>query len=79
MSARFNFGMKEQPDYNPYGTSFTERQQRIIFGLPVSGLKLQEITIIMRKAEKLDMPELAEAVYDMYEEAITGRPPPTHL
>ena len=69
---RFNIGMKQNPEYNPYGKSFTERQMQIICGLPVDRLKRQEITIIMKKAEKMGMPSIADRVYELYEEMYTG-------
>jgi len=78
MGARFNFGKKEDAEYTPYGSEFTMRQKRIIFGLPVDGLRLQEISIIVRKAKKLDMPDVAEMVFDRYEEMFTGRSPPKY-
>jgi len=78
---RFNIGMKEDPDYNPYGTSFTERQMQIICGVPVDNLKKQEISIIMKKADKMGIPSIAERVYVLHEEMYTGpkvKPKYTH-
>lgn len=78
MGARFNYGQREEMGYNPYGTVFTPRQERIILGLPVNGLRTQEITTVIRKAEKLELLELSETVFDMYEEILTDRVPPKH-
>ena len=55
MTARFRFGEKEEPNYNPYGTVFTDRQQAIINGDIVRNLKKTEVTKIIRKAEKLEL------------------------
>ncbi len=70
--ARFTFKNKEDEDYNPYGSRFTERQLKIINGIPVENLRTTEITIVMRKAEKLGWPEIAEQVWDLYEDEIMG-------
>lgn len=63
---------KDDKNYNPYGTRFTERQLKIINGIPVENLKTTEITIIIRKAEKLGWPEIAEQVWDLYEDKVMG-------
>lgn len=54
-------------DDKNYGTGFTERQQNIIDGLPVNNLRNSEIGLIIKKAEKLGMDELAMDVYSAYE------------
>ena len=72
MAARFKIGVKEAPDYNPYGTIFTDRQQAIINGEKVDNLRRTEISTIIRKAEKLELFTLAENVFCLYEELLTG-------
>lgn len=70
--ARVNFKNKDDENYNPYGARFTERQLKIINGLPVENLRTAEITIVIRKAEKLGWSEIAEQVWDLYEDEIMG-------
>ena len=72
MPAFFKIGVKEDPNYNPYGTVFTERQQAIIRGENVNRLTTTEITKVIRKAEKLGNVELAEKVFCLYEAMLTG-------
>ena len=69
---RFKTNNKEDSSYNPYGKKFTERQLQIIEGVPVEGLRSTEVTIVMRKAEKLGRDDIADAVYIRYEEMISG-------
>lgn len=73
MGALFNYHKKFKPDYNPYGAYFTERQERIIFGEPVNRLRKKELTTIMRKAEKLGVPTIAESVYVTYKYIFVGK------
>lgn len=72
MAARFSFKPKSNPNYNPYGSSFTERQQAIIDGQDVEDLRRNEVTKIIRKAEKMNRFELAEEVYCLYENFLSG-------
>lgn len=72
MSAFFKIGVKEDPNYNPYGTVFTERQQSIIRGETVNRLTTTEITKVIRKAEKMGNIKLAENVFCLYEGLLTG-------
>lgn len=70
--ARFNFGVKESPEYNPFGRTFTERQEQIIRGVSQDTVTKNQLTVIMRKAEKLGCPEVAQQIYEMYEAVFTG-------
>ena len=72
MGAFFKIGVKEDPNYNPYGTVFTDRQQAIINGEFVENLRKTEVTKIIRKAEKLELFDLAEDVFALYERMLTG-------
>lgn len=49
------FVNKDAPDYKPnYGSKFTERQQMILSEqIPLNQFRLNEITIILHKAEEL--------------------------
>ena len=78
VGARFNYHKKGNNEYNPYGSEFTERQKQIIRGEPVDGVRMQEVTVIMRKAEKLGLYVIAEMVYEQYMEAYTGKTPPKY-
>ena len=68
MYAQFNYHKKNDPDYNPYGEVFTKRQMDIILGNPVDKLRKGELTVIIKKAEKLGMPSIAEDVMSKYDE-----------
>lgn len=69
---RFNFTNKEDINYNPYGKKFTERQLRIINGQTVDKLRLNEITKVIKKAEKLGDESLAMEIFELYEDMIMG-------
>jgi len=77
-AARFNYHKPREDGYNPYGANFSSRQKEIIWGFPVDRLKMQEISVILRKAERLGLNSVYEMVYDRYEEMITGRSPPKY-
>jgi len=72
----FNYGKQEDELYHShrscftdeklYGTVFTPRQQAIIDGEFVPNLKGNEITTIIRKAESLELYDIAESVYEDY-------------
>ena len=72
MSAFFKIGVKEDPNYNPYGTVFTERQQAIIKGEKIDNLNKNEVTKVIKKAEKMGCFNIAENVFCLYEEMLTG-------
>jgi hypothetical protein len=57
---------------NPYGTKFAKRQIDIINGIEVENLKRTEVTIVIRKAEKLGHYDIAESVWERYEDFMTG-------
>lgn len=65
---KFKFDKKD----NPYGTKFTKRQIDIINGAEVENLKRTEVTIVIRKAEKLGHYDIAENVWELYEDYMTG-------
>ena len=65
---KFKFNNRE----NPYGTKFTKRQIDIINGVPVDNLRRTEVTIVIRKAEKLGHYDIAEKVWELYEDYMAG-------
>jgi len=69
----FRIGAKIDPNYNPYGTRFTHRQDEIILGVKHNSVRRNELSIIMRKAEINGYYEIAEQVYEMYEDVIIGK------
>lgn len=70
---QFRYHKKNNPDYNPYGTKLTERQERIIRGVDIYSVSLGEINTLINKLEKLGDSETAMLVYEMYEELIAGK------
>lgn len=69
MDARV-FVNKDSPDYRPsYGKTYTERQLRILNEeIPLEEIRLNEITVIMRKAESLGDDEklaIARVLYNV--------------
>lgn len=65
---RFNFVIKESPDYRPnYGKTYTERQLNILAGtIPLEDVRINELAIIKNKAFQmgdLETYETAEALY----------------
>ena len=46
--AQFGYHKKFDDNYNPYGTVFTERQERIIRGVDIKTVRLNELTIIIK-------------------------------
>lgn len=67
-----------EPDYNPYGTKFTDRQNEIIKGVDPSSIKLSELIVIMKKARINGFDEIAEQIYEMYEDKIVGKEKPKY-
>lgn len=70
---QFRYHRKNDPNYNPYGTRLTERQERIIRGVDINSVSLGEINTLINKLEKLGDSETAMLVYEMYEELIAGK------
>lgn len=68
MDARV-FVNKDSPDYKPnYGTQYTKRQQMILNELiPLDQVRLNELTIIIRKAEAMEDTETAAAAQILYD------------
>ena len=64
MGAIFRYINRDDPDYNPYGTVYTERQNKILSGeIPVDSISTTELTKLRRKAEvigDLSNAEIAE-------------------
>jgi len=67
---RFRYHEKFEPDYNPYGNTLTERQQRIIRGIDIHSVSKNELTVLIRKLEKMGDEESLLLVYDMYDELL---------
>ena len=67
---RFRYHEKFDPTYNPYGTELTERQQRIIRGMDIYSVSRNELTVLMRKLEKMGDEETLFLVYEMYDELL---------
>ncbi len=65
-----SFVNKDDPNYKPnYGTKYTERQLAIIAGeLPLESLRLNDLQIIIRKAEGIGDIDTADKVQEMYNE-----------
>ena len=65
---RFNIGKdKLAPSFNPYGTTYTERQLAILNGdISLDAVRLVELTILLRKAEKLDDGAATELASQLY-------------
>ena len=76
--AQFRYHKKFEEDYNPYGTVFTERQDRIIRGVDINTIRLNEIKVILKKAERMQNDEIAMQVVEMYEELLFGREKPRY-
>ena len=53
-------------DHKFYGTAFTERQQRIIDGEKVDGLRRLDVSVVINKAEAFGLYDIAEKVYSNY-------------
>ena len=51
---------------------FTERQNAIIQGQKINDISRKDILAIIKKAERLELHNLAEDVFSLYEEEITG-------
>ena len=67
MDARV-FVNKDSPDYKPnYGSQLTNRQQMILKEeIPLDQVRVNEITVIIRKAEAMDDMETAAAARILY-------------
>lgn len=53
-SARFSFRDKNAPDYNPFGTTYTERQEGILNGtVSLDSIRLTELAVLIRKAANI--------------------------
>lgn len=67
---RFNvWANKIAPDYNPYGTVYSERQAKILCGIiPVEEVRLSELAILVKKAEKIGDGENQEIAQQLYEQ-----------
>lgn len=67
MGAIFRYINRDDPNYNPYGTVYTERQNKILSGeIPVDSISTTELTKLRRKAEvigDLRNAEIAEILY----------------
>lgn len=63
----------ERPSYfrtaldNPYGATLSIRQEGIINGKQISNVQKNEISIIIKKLNKLGFPEMAMEVYERYD------------
>ena len=53
-------------DKPSYGTSWSDRQKKIIAGTQDGKIRKNEVTTIIRKAEQLEMFELAQQTYKRY-------------
>lgn len=70
MGANFRFTNKDDPNYCPqYGTTFTERQQRILDGLiPLDEVRLTELSVLIRKSESMHDLERYDIACALYEQ-----------
>lgn len=68
----FRFINRDDPGYNPYGNVFSERQEKIINGEYIPNLRKNEVTTVIKKAEKNGQNELAQALRDQYEDFMFG-------
>jgi len=62
------FVNKDSPDYQPsYGSQFTERQKKILSEeISLDHVRVNELTIIIRKAQAMDDMETAAAAQILY-------------
>lgn len=59
---------KASPGYNPYGTTYTERQLGILSGaLSLEEVRLSELAILVKKAERIEDMETREIAERLYE------------
>ena len=65
--ARFNHYRKFEQNYNPYGSVFTERQERIIRGMDPGEVRKTELTILLKKAERMGCDDLVLQLAETYE------------
>lgn len=64
--ARFMHHKKFEPDYNPYGTIYTERQESIIRGMNPDDVSKKELTTLIKKAERLEDEDVVMQLLDNY-------------
>lgn len=67
---RFNvWSRKTEADYNPYGTSYSDRQAKILSGIiPVQSVRLSELAILAKKAERIGDDANQEIALQLYEQ-----------
>lgn len=68
--ARFIHHKKYEPNYNPYGNVFTERQERIIRGVDPCEVRKGELSILLKKAERMGCDELVLQLAETYESVL---------
>jgi len=67
--ARFNFVDKTAPDYNPYGTTYTARQLRILLEeIPLDGVQMNELSVLVRKTLKIGDTALHDIALQLYDQ-----------
>lgn len=60
---------RKDPNYNPYGTVYTDKQTMILDGVvPVETVRLSELAILVKKAEKMGDRDNAELARQLYEQ-----------
>lgn len=74
MSARFNFrDVYSNERQQSYGKTYTVRQQSILCGeLPLDLVRLQELTLLVQKAESLQDYGSMELAQELYDKKLAG-------
>lgn len=66
--AYFNFRDKDDPSYNPFGSTYTTRQEKILAEeIPLEEIRKNELAVLVQKAERMgDIAnyEIAMELYD---------------